>query len=110
MSYARALAIFREQFPEITVNAFHCHSWMMAPELDTMLKADSRILAFNRDYIRYPIPTQGQDVLNFVFLLKYKTYDDLAEGTSLQRALKALYVNGQYLYEYGGIFIPDSIP
>ena len=110
MSYARALAIFREQFPEITVKAFHCHSWMMAPELDTMLKADSRILAFNRDYIRYPIPTQGQDVLNFVFLLKYKTYDDLAEDTSLQRALKALYVNGQYLYEYGGIFIPDSIP
>jgi len=46
-------------------------------------------------------------VLNFVFLLKYKTYADLAEDSSLQRALKKLYVNGKYLYEYGGIFTPD---
>lgn len=103
-SYARAAEIFKTHFPELTVKAYHCHSWMMAPELESILKPGSRITAFSSKYIRYPIPTQGEDVLNFVFLLKYNTFDDLAEDTSLQRALKKLYVNGQCLYEYGGIF------
>jgi len=106
-SYARATEIFKTHFPELTVKAFHCHSWMMAPELADILKPSSRILSFSRKYLRFPIPTQGEDVLNFVFLLKYKTYADLAEDSSLQRALKKLYVNGKYLYEYGGIFTPD---
>lgn len=108
-SYARAAAIFRQHFPELEAKAFHCHSWMMAPELEDILKPGSRIIAFSSKYLRYPIPTRGEDVLNFVFLLKYKTYEDLAEDTSLQRALKKRYTNGQYLYEYGGIFIPDKI-
>lgn len=108
-SYSRAATIFRAHFPELEIKAYHCHSWMMAPELNTILKPDSRILAFSSKYLRYPIPTQGEDVLNFVFLLKYKTYEDLAEDTSLQRALKKRYLNGQYLYEYGGVFTPGKI-
>lgn len=108
-SYSRAATIFRAHFPELEIKACHCHSWMMAPELDTILKPDSRILSFSNKYLRYPIPTQGEDVLNFVFLLKSKTYEDLAEDTSLQRALKKRYLHGQYLYEYGGIFTPDKI-
>lgn len=103
-SYARAADIFKTHFPELTVKAFHCHSWMMAPELEDILKPSSRILSFSRKYLRYPIPTRGEDVLNFVFLLKYKTYADLPEDSSLQRALKKLYVNGKYHYEYGGVF------
>ena len=103
-SYSRAKEIFGDHFPELDIKAFHCHSWMMAPELKAILKPGSRITAFAEKYLRYPIPTRGEDVLNFVFLLKYKTYEDLAEDTSLQRALKKRYVNGQYLYEYGGVF------
>lgn len=103
-SYARAAEIFSKHFPELNVKAFHCHSWMMAPELETMLKPGARITVFSRKYLRYPIPTKGEDVLNFVFLLKFRTYQDMAEDTSLQRALKKRYLNGQFLYEYGGIF------
>lgn len=103
-SYQRAREIFARCFPELTIRAFHCHSWMMAPELGAILKPDSRILSFAEPYLRYPIPTQGDDVLNFVFLLKFTTYEDLPEDTSLQRALKQRYLRGEYLYEYGGIF------
>ena len=103
-SYARAKELFHTCFPELTIKAFHCHSWMMAPELGAILKPDSRILSFAEPYLRYPIPTQGDDVLNFVFLLKFTTYADLPEDTSLQRALKQRYLRGEYLYEYGGIF------
>jgi hypothetical protein len=55
--------------------------------------------------MKFPVETEGKDVLNFVFKLKFKTYEDLAEDTSLQRILKKMYLSGQYLYEYGGIMI-----
>lgn len=104
-SYRRAAELFQRHFPELTVKAFCCHSWMMAPELAEILKPGSRITAFSSRYLRYPISTRGEDVLNFVFLLKGKTYEDLPEDTSLQRALKQRYLRGEYLYEYGGVFV-----
>ena len=102
-SYDRARELFAKHYPEVEVKAFHCHSWMMAPELDTLLAPTSNLLSFQRPYLKFPVETAGEDVLNFVFKLRFKTYADLAEDTSLQRALKKLYLNGEYLYEYGGI-------
>ena len=82
---------------------------MMSPELQFHLKPTSRVLGFAAPYARFPIFSEGEDVLNFVFYLKFKTYEDLAEDTSLQRSLKRLYLDGGRLYEYGGIFAQDRI-
>ena len=76
---------------------------MIRETITSLVNPTSNILSFQRRYLRYPIPTQGEDVLYFVFLTKFKTYADMAEDTSLRRALKKLYVSGQCLYEYGGI-------
>ena len=75
----------------------------MSPELAEVVKPTSNLLAFQRSYMRYPVHTKGEDVLNFVFMLRYTTYADLPEDTSLQRALKARYLAGGRLYEYGGV-------
>lgn len=104
-SYRRAAELFRDHFPELTVKGFCCHSWMLAPELADILKPGSRITSFSSRYLRHPIRTRGEDVLNFVFLLKFRTYADLPEDTSLQRALKQRYLSGGYLYEYGGVLV-----
>ncbi|MBQ8389225.1 MAG: hypothetical protein IJX46_09915 [Clostridia bacterium] len=103
-SYARAKKIFSELYPERDFKAFRCHSWMMAPELEGLLKPGSNLLEFQRPYIKYPVKTRGEDVLNFVFKLKFTSYADLPEDTSLQRALKQVYLSGGYLYEYNGLF------
>lgn len=102
-SYARARALFAAHYPEHAPKAFHCESWMMAPELSELMRPDSNILHFQHPYYRYPILTEGLDVLNFVFKMRFKTYADLPEDTSLQRALKAKYLRGEVLHEYGGI-------
>ncbi len=102
-SYARARELFEKCYPEISPKGFHCHSWMMAPELAEVLKPTSNLLAFQKPYLRYPVPTKGEDVLNFVFFLRFTTFADLPEDTSLQHALKAKYLKGEYLYEYGGV-------
>jgi len=108
-SYERAKNVFKKFFPEITVTGFVCYSWMMSPELKNHLKPTSRVLGFAAPYAKFPIFSEGEDVLNFVFYLKFKTYEDLAEDTSLQRSLKKLYLDGERLYEYGGIFAVDKI-
>ncbi|MBR5139573.1 MAG: DUF5596 domain-containing protein [Clostridia bacterium] len=108
-SYLRARDIFKHFFPEISVKGFTCYSWMMSPELKLHMNPASRILGFASHYLRFPIHTEGEDVLYFVFYLKFKSYEDLAEDTSLQRSLKKLYLSGEKLYEYGGIFAIDRI-
>lgn len=108
-SYLRARDIFKRFFPQISVKGFTCYSWMMSTQLKLHMKPTSRILAFAKHYTRFPIHTEGDDVLYFVFYMKFKTYEDLAEDTSLQRSLKKLYLSGQKLYEYGGIFAIDRI-
>lgn len=102
-SYDCAYSVFREHFPELAVKGFYCHSWMLAPELESILKPESNLLSFQKPYIKYPCPTRGEDVMTFVFGQKPKNYADLPEGTSLQRALKKIYLSGDYLYEYCGI-------
>lgn len=106
-SYLRALKVFKRHFSDLNVKGFVCYSWMMSPELRQYMREGSRVLAFASPYMKFPIHTEGEDVLNFVFYLRYKTYEDLPEDTSLQRALKTLYLGGGYLYEYGGIFAAD---
>ena len=108
-SYRRAREIFNRFYPQLEVKGFVCYSWMMAPELKLHLKESSRVLAFAEHYIKFPIHTEGEDVLNFVFYLKSEDYEKLPENTSLQKSLKKLYVSGGRLYEYGGIFAIDKI-
>lgn len=103
-SYARVREIFATCYPECAPKAFHCESWMMAPELAEILRPTSNVLGFQKPYYRYPILTEGKDVLNFVFKKREDAVlADLPEDTSLQRALKARYLRGEYLYEYGGV-------
>ena len=102
-SYARARALFVKHFPEYEAKGFCCHSWTMSPELCEVLKPGANLLVFQQPYLRYPIQTKGEGVLNFVFFLRYTTFADLPEDTSLQRALKARYLRGERLYEYGGV-------
>ncbi len=102
-SYARAIWIFKKHYPDKDFKAFRCHSWMMAPELKNILNPGSNLLDFQAPYLKYPCRTKGEDVLNFVFKMKFKSFSDLPEDTSLQRALKKIYLSGNYLYEYSGI-------
>lgn len=102
-SYDRAREIFATYYPEHAPRAFHCESWMLAPELAEILRPTSNVLGFQKPYYRYPVLTEGKDVMNFVFKMRFTSYADLPEDTSLQRALKAKYLRGEYLYEYGGV-------
>ena len=69
------------------------------------MKPDSNIIAFQKKYALYPIAAKGEDVFLFVFRGYRGELSGLPEDTSLQRAIKRMYLDGKYVYEYGGIFL-----
>ena len=113
-SYERAAEVFSRLYPERNFKAFVCSSWMMSPQLFDILGKDSKILAFSSPYIKFPSHTKGRDVMNFVFKTESPDVASWQENTTLQRELKKLYLGGDCLYEYYGIYpikrrIPISI-
>ena len=42
------------------------------------------------------------------FKVRYNRHRDLCEDTSLQRAVKAHYLDGKYIYAQGGLFFPEE--
>ena len=109
-SYARAREVFEDCYPEFPYKAFHCHSWMLDAKLREFLHESSNVLAFQNKYTLYAGETEGIDVFNFVFKMQYTKevdYNSIPEDTSLQRALKKLYLDGKYIYEYEGVFISE---
>ncbi len=105
--YRCAREVFKNCYPEFRYKAFHCHSWMLDPQLCKFLPENSNILAFQKKYTLYPGETEGIDVFNFVFKMQYTKeidYKSIPEDTSLQRALKSHYFAGKYIYEYEGVF------
>ena len=108
-SYRRAREIFKACYPEFEYKAFHCHSWMLDPQLEAFLSEASNVLAFQRKFIPYAGESEGTEVFNFVFKMTSKVVEEIPEDTSLQRALKKLYLDSKYIYEYEGVFTNEQI-
>lgn len=95
-----------KHFPEFDYKAFACHSWLVDPQLDGLLREESNIVQFRRRFRSLTHKSKGQDVFNFIFNKPDMNFDiqDLPEDSSLQRALKNHYLNGKAIYELEGFF------
>ncbi|MBR7165446.1 MAG: hypothetical protein IKD18_04120 [Clostridia bacterium] len=104
LALKEAKEIVAKHFPERKVRFFTCTSWIISPHLEKVLKPDSRILSFGGRFCRYPVLCNGKSLFSYVFPNSYsKDHDELAENTSLQRAVKKLYGEGGSILNYGGI-------
>lgn len=104
-SYKRCLEVYTKCFPDFKPKAFACYSWMMEPKLMNMLKPESKIAVFQSKFMRFPAVSNGRGVFNFLFPdQSIKRLEDLPENTSLERNAKKYLLEGNHLYEQGGIF------
>jgi hypothetical protein len=90
-----------------------CVSWLLAPELQDILRPTANILGFQSRFVKFPSMSNGLEVFVFVFdraisSLSEVNLEELPENTSLAKSLKALYLQGHYLCETGG-FRPFSL-
>ena len=107
-SYARAWEVLRACYPEYAPKCFACFSWLMDPQLKQFLRPASNLVAFQERYLRFAMKSGGTDVYSFLFKKPVSNNEELCEDTSLQRAVKAHYLNGKYIYAQGGVFFPEE--
>lgn len=103
-----AREFFQAYLPERNVKGFMCISWLLAPELDDILKPTSNILWFKNLFAKFPTLSNGVEVCNFVFEKNINSLDEidvdaLPAQTSLARSIKALYQQGRFVYQTGGL-------
>ena len=108
-SYARAWQVLRACYPEYAPKCFACFSWLLDPQLKRFLKPESNLVAFQDKYLRFAMKSGGTDVYSFLFKKPVEKIEELCEDTSLQRAVKAHYLDGKYIYAQGGVFFPEEI-
>ncbi len=108
-AYARAWEVLPKCYPEFGVKVIACFSWLLDPQLKQFLKPDSNLVAFQNKYHRFSMKSGGTDVYSFLFKKPVEKNEDLCEDTSLQRAVKAHYLSGKYIYAQGGYFFPEEI-
>lgn len=105
-SYRRARKIFKECYPDYPYKAFWCRSWLMSRDLHKILNPGSNILNFQKPYTHYPCESPGLGTFYNVFP-KHGRPEDLStlpEETSLQKSVKKLALNGEYILDYCGFF------
>ena len=71
-----------------------CESWLLAPALDKLLPADSRLRRFRAEFVPGPAEEDAEDVYQWLFRGE-KRLDRLPQTTSLQRAAKAWLEEGK---------------
>ncbi|MBQ9778468.1 MAG: hypothetical protein IJW22_06040 [Clostridia bacterium] len=108
-AYARAWELFNTCYPEKAPRAFTCFSWLLDPQLKDFLRPSSNVLAFQSKYHRFAMKSCGTDVYSFLFKKPVERNEDLCEDTSLQRAVKAHYLSGKYIYAQGGVFFAEDL-
>ena len=106
-SLKEGLEAFFRLFPAYRGKRVFCHSWLLSPLLKEFLPADSNIMRFQELFDLDPEGTPGNDVLLWVFKNPKLPREALPEDTSLQRKLKAFFLNGgEFLEGKGYLRLP----
>lgn len=103
-SFARAPEFFARHFPGGTpAKAMVCTSWLLSPELATILPPDSNILAFQRFFTTFPLRrTSGAQIYERVFFPYGRSVTRDKLRTRLQKAIFEYVEAGGIPLEGGG--------
>jgi len=99
------LALAKQGFPDYSVKALMCVSWLLEPKIGELMGESSKIAGFGNMFQRFPVISNGKAIFNFVFIGQYPDYQSLPEDTRMQRAFKKLYLDGGYIHHFGGIIV-----
>jgi len=92
-------------FPQWKDAPMCCHSWLLSPQLPSLLRESSNIIRFQNRFRITPESAQTSDFLEWIYKNKTIPYADLPENTSLQKLLKQHLLQGGTFVEGRGILI-----
>lgn len=72
---------------------YFCSSWLLSPEVRSIVSNDSNIAKFHDLFNIEKLLDGKKDILKFVFKTDCDNYSNLDENTSLQKELKSMLIN-----------------
>lgn len=102
-SLEKSREFFKTVLPQYADCEYHCASWLMDNQLQSMLKETSNIVAFQK---RFEIINEGVPQVRYIeraFRVRTTDYESLPENTSLQRNLKKHILSGGVIRSSYGI-------
>jgi hypothetical protein len=111
-SFGRARAFFARHFPEYPTHLFHCHSWLLDPQLTEVLPAESNMVRFQQLWQLREDKNPGDgDAIFFVFRRRGDVDPaSLPQTTTLERAIVAKLLAGDHWYVRNGVIEQDRFP
>ena len=102
-SYEMAGQFFKKYFPEYGDVIIYCRTWLLAPELKSLLPEGSKILEFQSDYKIINTSSGDTNFIKWVYKKNYDDYTRLPENTTLQRNIKNFLLSGGQMSSATGI-------
>ena len=97
--------LIQRYYPECTPTQTLCTSWMLDPKLLDVLPAESKIAQFIRHFVLYPSgDTAGNACMSYVWPGEKCPIEELSERTSLQRGIKKMMLNGDFIFWTTGVW------
>lgn len=91
-SFDQARAFFRG-----VSSVFICHSWLMYPKLNEVLKPNSNIIQFQKHFHIYKLDMESKEAEQRIFQKTRLDFTEYSEDTELQRNAKAYLIAGNKL-------------
>lgn len=87
-SIRAARHFFAEHFPVFSNVDYICDSWLLAPELSSLLPENSHILAFQKRFHTKKVDYSGTEYIEWVFKTRNRCIADFPEQSTLQKNMK----------------------
>lgn len=112
-SFTRAVAVYRDRYPDLPYRAFTCQSWLLDPQFDQLDPAPPNICAFMQEWYLHPAEgAEEEQTWERVFSLfghQPVDWDHAPQDTSLRRALVAFARQGGHMRGGGGVIFPEDV-
>jgi hypothetical protein len=110
-SLCQAGSFFPKCFPEYHFRAYVCGSWLLDPQFETVLRAESNIVRFLREAYLFPLPdATGRQTFERVFGAPQIDITTAPRDTSLRRAIVEHLERGGVWRSGGGVLFPAEVP
>ncbi len=108
-SMAAAASFFTHMFPDVNLNAIVCNSWIFNSQLEEIPLSSDNLVQFQRELYLFPVSSQGNDGLWFIFFQDPFDPATAPQDTSLQRSVAAFLAQGNQWRSGGMFFLLDDL-
>ena len=108
----KALKFFPEYFPDRPFKGFACESWLFDPHFASILKPESNIIKFQKEFYMFPIECSGKDTAWRIFGEKGLSggLANTPRKSSMQKACAEFMESGGFFRSGGGFYMLEDLP